>query len=64
MAEKRGTRFVVTYQEGNMVPLTQILTDKVTGVQYLIHCPLGGAGAMEVLIDESGKPILNKDIIE
>ena len=62
MAEKRGTRFVVTYQEGNMVPFTQILTDKITGIQYLLHCPLSGSAAMEVLIDETGKPIINKSV--
>ncbi len=53
-------RFVVTFREGRAVPFTQILTDKVTGVQYLVHCPMSGAAAMSVLVDQEGKPLLGK----
>lgn len=59
MKEKLGTRFAVTYEEGGIIaPITQILTDKETGVQYLVYCPMGGAAGMTVLIDQNGKPLL------
>lgn len=61
MAEKRGTRFAVIYQEATIVPLTQILVDKETGIQYLVHCPLAGAAGMTVLLGQDGKPLLYKD---
>ncbi len=56
--EKKGTRFETTYQEGNLTSTIQILTDKETGVQYLIHCPYGQAIGLTVLVDRDGKPLL------
>ncbi len=56
--QKMGTRFEETYQEGNFTSLTQILTDKETGVQYLMHCPFGQSIGLTVLVDRDGKPLL------
>ena len=55
---RRGERFEVIYHEGTMVPATQILLDKLTGVQYLVHCPLAGAASMSILVDANGNPLL------
>ena len=61
MKEKPGTRFTVTYKEEGFVTNTQILTDKETGVQYLIHCPYGQAIGMTVLVDRDGRPLLYRE---
>ncbi len=50
-------RFIVVLHEvdrGN----TQILVDKVTGVNYLWHANGSGGGGLTVLLDKDGKPVV------
>ncbi len=37
-----------------------ILADKETGVQYLFVWPVNSAGGLTVLVDENGKPVIDK----
>lgn len=54
-------RFITDKIQGKGGSETLILTDKETGVQYL-YFRYGAGGGMTVLVDENGRPILNKNI--
>lgn len=47
--------------EGASLSDTRIITDTETGVQYLFVTIGGYAGGITVLVDETGKPLLNRD---
>ena len=57
MAKKR--RFIISNKEGALEG-TMIITDSVTGVQYLF-ASAGYAGGLTVLVDKDGKPLVNND---
>lgn len=50
-------RFVVVHKESTVMAVTQILVDKVTGVNYLWHAE-GYGGGLTVLLDKDGKPVV------
>ena len=52
-----NSRFVVVHTESTMMTKTQILVDKVTGVNYLWHAE-GYSGGLTVLLDKDGKPVV------
>ena len=54
-------RFITDKIQSKMGSVTIILTDNESGVQYLYFRYASGGG-MTVLVDEDGKPILNKNI--
>ena len=49
-------RFEIVYKELGQ-GVTQILVDKVTGVNYLWHSNSSGGG-LTVLLDKDGKPVV------
>ena len=55
MADKG--RFEVVHKESTLMSVTQILVDKVTGVNYLWHAE-GTAAGLTVLLDKDGKPVV------
>lgn len=58
---KKETRFSVENQTMQSATMTQIITDKETGVQYLLAVfPSFGAG-LTVMVNSDGKPLLNAD---
>ena len=59
MKEKR---FVTVYSQG-AVDGVEILVDKETGVNYLFKLA-GYAGGLTPLLDENGKVVVTKDVIE
>ena len=56
---KTGERFETIYFEPNMGASTKVLKDKETGVMYVYHRSSKGGG-MTVLVDEYGKPLVDK----
>lgn len=51
-------RFEAEFFKADGSALIQVITDKETGVQYLLAvCPNVGSG-LTVLVDEDGKPLL------
>lgn len=60
MAENKD-RFVCVYKQGLMAE-SKILVDKLTGVHYLFHA-VGHSGGMTVLLDENGKPVIDKSVL-
>ncbi len=59
---KKKSRFITVYKQGG-VSQVKILADTETGVHYLFHAD-GHAGGMTVLLDEAGKPVVDKSVIE
>ncbi len=59
---KREKRFVWLESEG-VLKGTAIIVDTRTGVNYLL-VQSGYAGGLTPLIDENGKPIVTKKIVE
>ena len=59
--EPKETRFATKYSDSSYVieGYTKIIIDKKTGVNYLFH-GLGSAGGLTVLLDENGKPVIDK----
>ena len=51
-------RFEKIYRQGK-VSVTEIWVDKETGVNYLFRRD-GYGGGLTVLLDENGKPVVNK----
>lgn len=57
---KKETRFGVEHIQAESAVMTQVITDKETGVQYLLAIfPNVGSG-LTVLLDTDGKPLLKK----
>ena len=56
---KKQRRFVISNKEGALEG-TMIITDSETGVQYLF-ASAGYAGGLTLLVDQDGKPLLNKE---
>lgn len=56
MADKND-RFIITYKQG-VATRTEILVDKLTGVNYLFRVENGYAGGLTPLLDRDGKPIV------
>ncbi len=54
---KKNKRFIVVYNEDGMIESTQILVDKLTGVNYLFH-KNGYSGGLTPLLDAYGKPVV------
>lgn len=52
-------RFVRKYKQG-MVSVMEIWVDRETGVNYLYREDGGYAGGLTVLVDENGKPAVDK----
>ena len=52
-------RFVYSDKEGLMEG-TKIITDTLTGVQYL-YAFWGNTGGLTLLVDKDGKPLLDPD---
>ena len=50
-------RFETVYKELGQ-GVTQILVDKMTGVNYLWHASSSGGGGLTVLLDKDGKPVI------
>lgn len=50
-------RFEVVHKESSAMSVTQILVDKLTGVNYLWRADNFGAG-LTVLLDKDGKPVV------
>ena len=62
--KKEPKRFVWREAEG-FVKGTSIIIDTKTGVNYLfVFAGAGYAGGLTPLIDENGKPIVTKNIID
>lgn len=60
--KKEPKRFVWVEAEG-LIKGTSIIVDTKTGVNYLF-AQAGYAGGLTPLIDENGKPIVTKNIVE
>ena len=54
---KKEKRFEVTYQQGGLIDIIEVLVDRETGVNYLFRTN-GNAGGMTPLLDREGKPII------
>ena len=54
---KKEKRFEVTYQQGALMDIIEVLVDKETGVNYLFRTN-GNAGGMTPLLDREGKPVV------
>jgi hypothetical protein len=59
MAKER--RFIMGKNEGS-IEGAKIITDSVTGVQYLFAYA-GYAGGLTTLVDQNGKPLVDEKII-
>ena len=58
MAKER--RFIMGKNEGS-IDGVKIITDSVTGVQYLFAYA-GYAGGLTILVDQNGKPLVDENI--
>ena len=56
MADK-NERFILTYKQG-VASRTEIIVDKLTGVNYLFRVESGYAGGLTPLLDKDGKPVI------
>ena len=56
MADK-NERFIITYKQG-AATRTEILVDRLTGVNYLFRVERGYAGGLTPLLDRDGKPVI------
>ena len=62
--KKEPKRFVWVEPEG-FIKGTSIIVDTQTGVNYLfVWAQAGYAGGLTPLIDENGKPVVTKNIVE
>lgn len=60
--EKKKIRFVEDCVESEGGALTSLFTDQETGVQYLFISKSSGLAGVAVLVDENGRPLLDKKI--
>ncbi|WP_125565931.1 DUF6440 family protein [Companilactobacillus insicii] len=58
---KKDKRFEVSVEESNGAHMMQVITDKTTGVQYLLGMYTNMGSGMTVLVDKDGKPLLNPE---
>ncbi|WP_125582001.1 DUF6440 family protein [Levilactobacillus cerevisiae] len=58
---KKELRFEVDSPQTKGATTVQIITDKETGVQYLLGMYATLGSGMTVLVDAEGKPLLKKD---
>lgn len=54
-------RFEKIYSQG-AVTVTEIWVDKETGVNYIYHAA-GYSGGLTPLLDQEGKPVISRDIV-
>ena len=55
---REDRRFIVTENESGFISEVKVITDTVTGVNYLfVHD--GYAGGLTVLVDQNGDPIVS-----
>ena len=55
---KKKKRFEITYKQGGLVDVIEILVDQETGINYLFRTN-GNAGGMTPLLDREGKPVVS-----
>ncbi|MBO4722737.1 MAG: xylan 1,4-beta-xylosidase [Muribaculaceae bacterium] len=60
---KQLKRFVWRESQNGLFKETRIIVDTQTGVNYLFVCE-GYGGGLTPLLDENGKPIITKNIVE
>lgn len=58
---KEEERFEVKSAKSNGAQMMDIITDKTTGVQYILGIYPGMGSGMTVLVDKDGKPLLNPE---
>lgn len=58
---KEEKRFEVKSAKSNGAQMMDIITDKTTGVQYILSGYPGMGSGMTVLVDKDGKPLLNPE---
>lgn len=58
---KEDARFDVQSTKSNGSQMMDVITDKTTGVQYLLGVYPGMGSGMTVLVDKDGKPLLNPE---
>ena len=54
---KKEKRFEISYQQGGLVDIIEILVDRETGINYLFRTN-GNAGGLTPLLDREGKPVV------
>ncbi len=59
---KKPERFKIIYSQG-FGPQYKIAVDTATGVNYIIYTE-GYAGALNVLLDKDGKPVVTPELID
>ncbi|WP_057002945.1 DUF6440 family protein [Agrilactobacillus composti] len=57
---KKETRFQADSLTSQGTIMTHVITDKTTGVQYLLAISPNMGSGLTVLVDADGKPLLNK----
>lgn len=53
----KSERFMIAYKQG-VATRTEIIVDKLTGVNYLFRVENGYAGGLTPLLDKNGKPVV------
>ncbi len=62
---KNDPRFLLIHKEGSSLGgggIRKILVDTLTGVHYL-YVEVGYSGGLTPLLDEEGKPIVDKSVV-
>lgn len=60
MREKKEQRFEMSGVQQSGAGLTSVITDRETGVQYLLAVSPNLGSGMTVLVDREGKPLLSE----
>ncbi len=61
MGEKKERRFDMSGVQQSGAGLTSVITDRETGVQYLLAVSPNLGSGMTVLVDREGKPLRSED---
>ncbi len=61
MREKKEQRFEMSMVQQSGAGMTSVITDRKTGVQYLLAVSPNLGSGMTVLVDRDGKPLLSED---
>lgn len=61
MGEKKERRFDMSGVQQSGAGLTSVITDRETGVQYLLAVSPNLGSGMTVLVDREGKPLRGED---